>query len=231
MIARLTALLLGLLLGGGYASAAATEPSADASATDSAAVFAHPLSASDLAKLLGPATQGLATAAGIRGRFEQRRFLRELPRPLLSTGDFVFARDIGVHWHTVKPFDAVFILTRDGAVSRDTSGTETRIASADQPGVAVAARIFFALFALDFETLSQDFELYGQTQGTHWQVGLRPKLAAMSAVFKESLIVGDHYARQITLSDARGDRTEIELPTTMTLVAPLTPSDRALFTQ
>jgi hypothetical protein len=197
------------------------------------AVFSHPLTPAQMVQLVGPAAKPLATASGLRGRFEQRKSLPDLPRPLLSTGEFLFARDNGVWWHTRTPFDSVFILTRDGARSRDEGGAETSISSTDQPGVAVAARIFFALFALDFETLSKDFDLYGMPTPNNlhggWQVGLRPRQAAMAAVFRESLIEGAQHASRIELRDAHGDRTEIQFPEVSTLSGPLTAADRQRF--
>jgi hypothetical protein len=196
-------------------------------------VFAHPLTPAQMSALLGPSARPLAASPGLRGRFEQRKFLPELPRPLLSTGEFLFARDTGVWWHTRTPFESVFILTREGARSRDEGGSETRVSAADQPGVAVAARIFFALFALDFEALSKDFDTFGMATGggknAGWQVGLRPKSAAMAAVFRESVIEGRQRADRIELRDAQGDRTEIALPEVTVLSGGLTAADKQRF--
>jgi hypothetical protein len=192
-------------------------------------VFVHPLTSVQTSALLGPAARSLTTATGLSGRFEQRKYLRELPQPLVSTGEFLFARDIGVWWHTQTPFDSVFILTREGARSRDEGGTVTRIGTADQPGVTVATRIFFALFALDFDVLSKDFDIYGTPRDDGWQIGLRPKSAAMSAVFREAVIDGARYAHKIELRDAQGDRTEILLPEVNVLTKGLTPADRQRF--
>jgi len=205
----------------------------NARAADALDVFAHPLTPAQMSTLLGPAAKPLAAAPGLRGRFEQRKTLPDLPRPLQSTGEFLFARDLGVWWHTRTPFDSVFILTREGARSRDEGGAETRINADEQPGVAVAARIFFALFALDFEALSKDFDTYGMPTGTGksagWQVGLRPKLAAMSAVFREAVIDGTQHANRIELRDAHGDRTEILLPEVSILTDGLSAADRQRF--
>jgi hypothetical protein len=217
-------LLLLLLLCG---AAQADSPKA---ATD---VFAHPLTPAQMSALLGPSAKPLAASPGLRGRFEQRKYLPDLPKPLLSTGEFLFAKDTGVWWHTRTPFESVFILTRDGARSRDEGGAETRVSAADQPGVAVAARIFFALFALDFEALAKDFDTYGVATGSGksagWQVGLRPKSAAMAAVFRESVIEGRQRAERIELRDAHGDRTEIVLPEVTILSDGLTAADKQRF--
>ena len=205
----------------------------NARAAEAPNVFAHALTPAQMSALLGPAAKPLAAAPGLRGRFEQRKTLPDLPRPLLSTGEFLFARDIGVWWHTRTPFDSVFILTREGARSRDEGGAETQVSADQQPGVAVAARIFFALFALDFEALSKDFDTYGVPTGSGknagWQVGLRPKLAAMSAVFREAVIEGAGHATRIELRDTHGDRTEIQFPQVDILSDGLSAADRQRF--
>lgn len=204
-----------------------------AARADQADVFAHPLNPAQMSALLGPSARPLAASPGLRGHFEQHKYLPDLPKPLLSTGEFIFARDIGVWWHTRTPFDSIFILTRDGARSRDEGGAETKVSASDQPGVAVAARIFFALFALDFEALSKDFDTYGIATGSGksagWQVGLRPKSAAMAAVFRESLIEGRQRAERIELRDAHGDRTEILLPEVSILSEGLGAADKQRF--
>jgi hypothetical protein len=174
-------------------------------------VFVHGASVSELSSLLGKSAQRVAGAPAIRGRFEQRKYLAELPQPLVSTGEFLFVRDKGVWWHTQTPFDSVFILTREGMRNRDGSGAELKISAAEQPGIAAVARIFFALFALDFNTLASDFDTYGRGTPADWQVGLRPRLAALATVFRDARIDGGEQVRSIELRDAHDDRTDIIL--------------------
>ncbi|MBL6751627.1 MAG: outer membrane lipoprotein carrier protein LolA [Nevskia sp.] len=201
-------------------------------AGEDAAVFAHPLDAAGLAALLGPA-QRLAAASGLRGRFEQRKYLQELPQPLLSSGEFLFARGLGIWWHTRVPFDSVFVLTRSGIRNTDEGGARMELRSDDQPAVAGVARIFFALFALDFRTLSSEFDLYGMPAADAgpgaWMVGLRPRSSALAGVFGQALIAGAARATRVELSDAQGDRTVVAIPEASAIEGPLTPQDRQRF--
>jgi hypothetical protein len=226
----LSALLLVLAAGLGSA-AAADGPGTPAPASE--AVFSHPADAGVLAGLLGTQALAVAATAGVRGHFEQDRYLAELPKPLRSQGDFLFARGIGVWWHTRTPFDSEFVLTGERAQSRDEGGVALELRAAEQPGVAAAARIFLALFALDFKQLGDDFQLFAMpvagSGGGRWQLGLRPRMPALAAFFREALVDGGDYASRIELRDAGGDRTEIRLLDAAAIRGDLSAAERSHF--
>ena len=169
-------------------------------------------SAAQLSGLTRDTARSLSRARAVRGKFVQRRHLAGLSKPLESSGDFLFARGTGIEWHTRQPFDSQFILTHDGMTQRDEGAEPMRISAADQPALTVVSRVFFALFALDFDALSQDFTMSGATDGKEpWLLLLRPRTAALGSVFKQALITGDATVKTVVLNDANGDSTVIEL--------------------
>lgn len=169
-------------------------------------------SAAQLATLTRDTARSLARAQVVRGAFVQQRHLAGLARPLESDGRFLFARGTGIEWHTEKPFDSQFILTGAGMTQRDEGGETLRISVADQPALSVVSRVFFALFALDFDALSQDFTMSGSAApGAPWQLVLKPKTAALGGVFRQALVTGDATVKSVRLEDANGDVTEIAL--------------------
>jgi hypothetical protein len=175
-------------------------------------LFSHPSTARDLigTLLAGPA-QRLSQARQLRGRFIHRKFLTEVPAPLVARGEFLFARDLGIYWHTQAPFDSEFILTPSGMLERDEGAESVRLRASEQPTVRVAAEIFLALFALDLDTLGRNFDMYGHQEGRTWRLGLRPKTAALRAVLQQVVVQGEQQVESIELRDAGGDRTEIVL--------------------
>ena len=183
--------------------------------TASAALPAEPVpvtSAAQLSKLTRDTARSLAKAQVVRGGFVQQRHLAGLARPLESDGRFLFARGTGIEWHTEKPFDSQFVLTGNGMTQRDEGGETLHISVADQPALTVVSRVFFALFALDFDALSQDFTMSGaDTAGASWQLVLKPKTAALGSVFRQALVAGDATVKSVRLEDANGDVTEIAL--------------------
>jgi outer membrane lipoprotein-sorting protein len=168
--------------------------------------------AAQLSRLTRDTARSLSRAQAVRGGFVQQRHLAGLAKPLESDGRFLFARGTGIEWHTERPFDSQFILTADGMTQRDEGGETLHVTVADQPALTVVSRVFFALFALDFDALSQDFTMAGtDAKGAPWQLRLVPKTAALGSVFRQALVVGDATVKSVRLEDANGDVTEIEL--------------------
>jgi outer membrane lipoprotein-sorting protein len=194
------------------------------------ALFAHPRSPNELVTtVLSDTAKKLKAAQTLRGRFVLRKHLREIPAPLTATGEFVFARDLGVYWHTQVPFDSVFLLTPSGARQRDEGSETFRMDAKQQPGVRAALEIFVALFRLDVESLANNFQLYGVSDQQGWRIGLRPRAAAMSSVFTQAIVAGRTQIERIELSDGNGDRTEIVVQDVQTNSAAPDAQIRALF--
>jgi hypothetical protein len=180
------------------------------------------------AELSLPAAK-LAKAQVLRGRFTHSRHLSEIPRPLVATGEFVFARDLGVYWHTLQPFDSVVVLTGAGLEQRDGGEAALRVSADEQPAVRVIANIFMALFTLDVGILARDFDLYGGKVPGGWTVGLKPRNRTMASVFAQATVTGKDDVEQVVLTDARGDRTVIDLTGITYVDVPPGADVRALF--
>jgi hypothetical protein len=209
--------LAGALLAVAAVSGVAVTPAASPGAAlepagkTAGGVFTHPATPAQLASLTGAAARSIANAKVVRGRFVQRRHLAGLTRPLESSGTFVFARGSGIDWHTRQPFDSQFLLTGSRITQRDEGGVSLQIDAAEQPALAVVARVFFALFELDLDALSQDFELYGEGAGeAAWVLGLKPRTEALAGVFRQAQVRGASAVTRVTLEDGNGDASEIE---------------------
>jgi outer membrane lipoprotein carrier protein LolA len=175
-------------------------------------VFAHPATPTQLAALTRAPAASLDKAQVVRGRFVQKRHLAGLAQPLESTGAFLFARGVGIEWHTEQPFDSQFLLTDAGITQRDEGGVSLQISATEQPALTVVSRVFFALFALDLDSLAHDFDLSGIRVGNAgWEIGLRPRADALRSVFRQAIVSGAASVRSVTLEDGNGDSSEIEL--------------------
>ena len=73
--------------------------------------------------------------------------------------------------------------------------------------------IFMALFTLDTQSLARDFDLSvaSKTRANRWIIGLRPRAKAIAGVFRKPPVAGSDDVEQVVLTDARGDRTVIDL--------------------
>lgn len=194
---------------------------------------ARPMSGEAL--LRGPLARPAARLAGaqvLRGQFMQQRHLSELPRPLIASGDFLFAKELGVYWHTRKPFDSVVTLTPSGIVER-AEGTETmRLSAGDQPGVRMIAHVFLALFTLDMASLERHFRVIaesGDGKAGRWSIRLEPRGDALASVFVHANVSGGEDVEQVVLTDGRGDRTVIDLTAIEYSATPPSAATRMLF--
>jgi hypothetical protein len=174
--------------------------------------FSHPMAEGELRALLSRPAAKLQDAQVLSGKFQHSRHLSEIPKPLVALGEFKFVRDLGVYWHTRQPFDSVAVLSAAGLAQSDDGGPVHRISADEQPAVRLITNIFMALFTLDTSTLARDFVLYGADEKTgHWILGLKPRGKAIATVFKDATVAGSDDVEQVVLTDARGDRTVIDL--------------------
>ena len=148
----------------------------------------------------------------IRARFQQKKKLAALRRPLKSTGSFLFAPHEGVYWHTEKPFANTLILTEKGIYQCSENAPPFRIEAAEQPVVHSFTRVFMSMFSGDSAELEKKFDLYfeGDPQ-KKWRIGLEPKGKIAAKMIQRIIIDGSVHFDQITLLEPSGDRTEIML--------------------
>jgi hypothetical protein len=194
--------------------------------------FAHPVTGeAELRSMLSRPASKLRSAQVLAGQFRHSRELREIRKPLIALGEFTFARDLGVFWHTRQPFDSVVVLTGAGLAQSDDGGPVQRISAEAQPAVRLLKNIFMALFTLDTQSLARDFHLFGveDQKENRWIIGLRPRAKTIAGVFREATVAGADEVEQIVLTDANGDRTVIDLTGITYSIDPPGADVRALF--
>jgi hypothetical protein len=196
-------------------------------------VFDHPATADQILK--GVLVEPVALISGaqvIRGQFVYRRFLSELPAPLESSGEYLFVKDLGIAWHTQQPFDSEFIVTAAGTTQRDDGKVTLQTSADEQPAVRAVARILLALLTLDVQALRASFDLYGTpSTGARWEIGLRPIVPAVAALFRDATVAGSGQVEFVVLHDTNGDHTEIRLSNVTYERTPPTALDRQRFVQ
>lgn len=188
-------------------------------------VFDQPATPEALIKALGPVVTELRNAQTLRGSYTQRKFLPELPKPLVAEGSFLFVRDRGIVWRTLKPFPSELIITRDALIQRQ-GGQTLRIAAEQQPAIQMVGRIFFAVFSLDLSALDALFKLYG-VGGNPWQLGLKPRQTEIT--LREVEIRGSAQVEHVLMRESGGDLTEICIRDTLASTQPPSATDLAAF--
>ena len=153
----------------------------------------------------------LSDAPVQRGEFEQRKSVKGFKHPLVSKGDYLFARERGVVWHTREPFESTLVLTRERLVSRGADGANTTAMDArSEPGLRAVNQLLFALLAADLGTLAQRFQIAGQAPDNGpWQLTLTPRDAGLAAWLQKVELQGERQVQTVQWQEASGDASQI----------------------
>ena len=145
----------------------------------------------------------------LRADFEQQKNIRALRRPLRSSGRFLFAKNMGICWRTLEPFENFFIMTPAGMVQRSEDGETFRISADEQPVVHGFVNIFMSLFSGHTDLLEEQFELFFQGTPTDWTLGLKPRGKIMKKFVTQIVLRGNRHIESLDFLEASGDRTLI----------------------
>ncbi len=156
-------------------------------------------------------TERMQQSPVIRARFEQEKIIKALRRPLRSSGRFLFARDHGLHWHTLQPFDSQLVITGKGMLQKENGETTLDINVEERPVVHSFTKVFLALFAGNKETLGKTFDLYMIQEGDHWWLGLKPKQRLLKKVMDHIKLKGSAHLEEIHFVETGGNETVMKL--------------------
>jgi outer membrane lipoprotein-sorting protein len=165
---------------------------------------AEPAADAVLARLHQPAV--------LRGQFTQSRQITGFRRPVQSSGDFVVARNRGLVWHTVKPFESTLSVNRERL--RVTSGkgnSETTLDARREPMLRTLNDILQNVVIADVAALQKSFALQVRAVGASgWEMALTPKEATLRARFSAITLAGGAHVQSARLVEASGDVTTVQ---------------------
>lgn len=91
------------------------------------------------------------------GSYQQKKQLKNLPMPLISSGDFFFSCDLGLAWRTRSPIEETIIFVNAAnSFSISSNGDITPLS-----GIALysLSNVFFRLLNSDFDYFSNEFAI------------------------------------------------------------------------
>jgi hypothetical protein len=163
------------------------------------------------------------------GRFDQSKQLNGMKKPLASSGRFCIAAGKGVLWRTLQPFPSTLRLTRDEIVNFQGDRVAMRLDAKQEPTVRMINSILFSLLAGDLAQLDTLFDVSGTATGAGWSVALKARDPALAKAIGAITVDGDVYVKNITISEAGGDRTAIAFSAMETGAGTMRPDEAALF--
>lgn len=145
----------------------------------------------------------------VRGRFTQQKFLRSLPQPLTSRGDFTLAQGKGLLWKLTSPFEQDLRITPQGIAKRDAQGRWQALPQ--QMGASREIGIFLAVLAGDTRGLQENFDISLAGDAQAWTMTMKPSSALLGQIFEAIVIQGGALVQRIELRETQGDRTVLQL--------------------
>ncbi|WAI82234.1 MULTISPECIES: outer membrane lipoprotein carrier protein LolA [Achromobacter] len=145
----------------------------------------------------------------VRGHFVQQKFLRSLPQPLTSRGDFTLAAGKGLLWLLRTPIAQDLRINAKGIARRDESGAWQALPQ--QTGSSRENQLFLAVLAGDTKGLQENFDLTLTGQADAWQLLLTPRSALLRQIFDNIQINGGKLVDRIELRETQGDRSVLQM--------------------
>jgi hypothetical protein len=145
------------------------------------------------------------------GRFEQKKQLVGLTNAVNSSGRFCVVAAKGVLWRTLRPFPNTVRLTRDEIVQLRGDRVALRLDAKKEPTVRLINTVLFALLGGDIGQLEKFFEIDGSVQNNAWSITLKALEPALANAIGSIALKGGVYVTNITIDEASGDRTSIDL--------------------
>lgn len=145
----------------------------------------------------------------VKARFTQTRKMLALKRPLVTTGQFVFAREYGVLWQIEQPYRISYVLGEDKIIEIGSDGSRKERSAKDVPGFAQVGRVFRAMLGAHTGILNEYFDVSVEGNIKQWTIRLKPKQAQLAAFLGNMRLSGAQHVESIVIDEASGDRTEI----------------------
>jgi hypothetical protein len=191
------------------------------------APFAHALAAMTSDELVRVIAARIAQGEGVRARFMQTRTLAATSAPSISRGRVIVARDVGIVWSVSEPYQATYVIGKQGIVELDASGA--RIASRrGGAGAAQESAMARALASGDLSMLYAQFEVHASGTPQAWRLLLEPSQPQIAQAIRSVRLEGGAQLQRLQVVARNGDATLIELTGSMPL-GPLSDAERALF--
>ena len=170
--------------------------------------------------------QQLRASPIVRGHFVQQKFLRSLPQPLTSRGDFTLAAGRGLLWLLRSPIAQDLRISANGIARRGPDGAWQALPQ--HTGASRENRLFLSVLAGDTSGLRENFDLSLSGGPDAWQLMLLPRSVLLRQIFENIQINGGKLVDRIELREVQGDRSVLQM-TDAAAADALTPEEQRAF--
>lgn len=146
----------------------------------------------------------------VGGQFVQTRQLQGLPRPITSSGNFIFWRQHGLYWETLLPFYQATTFTADEVITWLAPEGPAQQAGARDPVQKYVNRILLSVFGADMGMIDKLFSSQWHIDGENWALELTPANSAVEKAIKHAHLSGAQHLQQLQVTSRSGDVSTME---------------------
>lgn len=150
----------------------------------------------------------LAAPKVVEAKFEQTRVLKNVKKPLKSSGVMLMVRDAGLVWDQQEPFKMAMLLNNERMVQKIGKSIH-EVTKEGNPQFFEFSSDLRALMFADRKALEENFKVEFKDDKTSWTLNLEPKLAPLNKIFAKIVVNGDEVVNKVELFDKQQDATTI----------------------
>jgi hypothetical protein len=173
---------------------------------------AHALSLAELG-------EQLRAQPAFRAAFRQHKHLAALQHPLEARGTLSFAAGEGLVYALEQPLAARYAMSTERVIVREEGMPVREMRTRDLPWLQAITTVFLGTMGGDWGQLERWFRIELQGEAEQWQLLLVPVEPMLQGALQRVQVDGGAQVRRIELVDRNGDRTVIELDTSVTISA------------
>ncbi|MCW9717221.1 outer membrane lipoprotein carrier protein LolA [Avibacterium sp. 21-599] len=141
----------------------------------------------------------------VQGDFVQQRFLKALPQPIETKGNFTLVAEKGLLWQMTQPFRTELRITPQGIAQWNGQGWVANGNMAQSQQI----RLFLGLLSGDLSGLKSHFDFALSGNAKQWTLQLTPNSLLMKQIFTSIIVQGNQSVTAMQLNEVQGDSTKI----------------------
>ena len=154
--------------------------------------------------------QQLTASATQRCHFSQQKRVAGLAAPLVSRGQLLFNRQLGLWWQQEQPFAMTLLLDEQRLLQQVADQPPERITASSNPPLFEFSHLLLSLFGADRAALERAFLLTFTPGKQSWQLTLVPRQAPLDRIFRQLALSGRQGVEQLRIQDRQGDETLLD---------------------
>ncbi len=141
--------------------------------------------------------------------FTQRKTLRALKRPLISTGQLMVATGGGIFWQVLDPIETRLIINRNTLIQWGDNNVPKTRDLGQLPVFHALTKVFLAVVSGELLALSESFTVKTTVVQDHWNLELVPRDPKLLSVLASLSVSGSGNVESLSIQESRGDQIQV----------------------